>query len=418
MIKERTREGAQGKKERGAFSGGPAPFGYELGESGGLVECEAEAKWIRHMFQRYAHDSASFYGIAKELAAKKVPTRRGGLWTGNAVAERIKQPMYAGYLKDGTKATHPPLIDVETFQRSQERIAATRTLNGNGRGNRSSVHLLSQGLLHCECGKTMEANTDPNGRRYYRCRREQAEVPGSCSMPNLPQELVDEAILRYLSEHVISTGLTAGELEAEQMRAVKDATKAKADAERAIRRADEREASAELKWMDGMIDDRRWAELQVRFDAEREQARTAAKTAEATLGALAEPDGEAIAAVERLRADLQAAATDELSLPGYHALIVKLFEHIEVLEADADAPEQSEDFPTTPTFIYRAKQSTNGRERTHRYYLLPVLQPSLAMLYGGDPVNFVGAGNLIGIDRNAWAKRLVVVNWPELRIPR
>jgi site-specific DNA recombinase len=100
MISERTREGAAGKVERGVYNGGPVPFGYELGESGGLVVCEAEAKWIRHMFQRYAHESASFYEIAKELEAAKVPTRRGGLWRGNPVAERIKQPMYAGYLKD------------------------------------------------------------------------------------------------------------------------------------------------------------------------------------------------------------------------------------------------------------------------------------------------------------------------------
>jgi len=88
--------------------------------------------------------------------------------------------------------------------------------------------------------------TDPNGRRYYRCRRKRGEATGTCTMPNLPQELVDETMLRYLSEHVISAGLTASELEAEQRRAVKDAAKAKSDAQRAIRRADDREASAEL----------------------------------------------------------------------------------------------------------------------------------------------------------------------------
>jgi hypothetical protein len=247
----------------------------------------------------------------------------------------------------------------------------------------------------------MQANTDPNGRRYYRCRRKKVELPGSCSMPNLPQRLVDEAVLSFLSKHVISQGLTTGELEAELTRAVKDAATAKSEAERAIRQADEREASAELKWIDGKIDDRRWAELQARFDAEREQARTAAKTAEVTLEALAQPDEEAITAVERLRADLQAAATDEPSLPRYHALIGKLFEHVEVLEADADAPEQVEDFPTTPTFVYEARQATKGRPRAHRYYLLPVLRPELAMLYGGDPIKFAGAGDLI--DRNAWA---------------
>jgi len=41
------------------------------------------------------------------------------------------------------------------------------------------------------------------------------------------------------------------------------------------------------------------------------------------------------------------------------------------------------------------------RPREHRYYLLPVLRPELAMLYDGEPINFVGAHERI--DPNAWA---------------
>src|SRR5438874_11943921 len=146
------------------------------------------------MFKRYAHDGASFYEIGKELAAAKVPTHRGGLWTGKKVAESLKSAMYVAHLRDGTRATHPPLIDLEAFQRAQERMAATRTLNGNGRGKRSSAHLLSHGLLRCECGEGTTPMTDPNGRKYYRCRRKRGEATGVCTMPNLPQELVDETI--------------------------------------------------------------------------------------------------------------------------------------------------------------------------------------------------------------------------------
>jgi hypothetical protein len=241
----------------------------------------------------------------------------------------------------------------------------------------------------------MQAKTASNGGRHYECRAKKADNLGTCSMPNLPQELVDEALLSFLSNHVISAGLTTAELEAEQKNALKDAIHAKSEAERAIRQADDREAKAELKWIDGKVTDERWRELKTRFDAEREQARASAKTAEATQKALSEPDGEAIAAVERLRKDLSAAATDDVSLPDYHALVVKLFESVEVLEADANAPEALDEFPTTPTFIYKARQATKGREREHRYYLLPVLRPELAMLYGGEPIKFVGAGDLI-----------------------
>ena len=60
--------------------------------------------------------------------------------------------------------------------------------------------------------------------------------------------------------------------------------------------------------------------------------------------------------------------------------MVKLFEHVEVLEADADAP-AIEEFPMTPTFLYKARRPVTGRAREHRYYLLPVLRPELALLY-------------------------------------
>jgi site-specific DNA recombinase len=400
MISERVTASNPGKAQRGSYHGGPVPYGYELGPDGGLVICQDEARWVRHIFRRYAHEGASFYAIGKELAAANVLTRRRGAWTGKKVSEMLKSSIYIGKVREDHDGKHEPITDVDTFRRAQERMHATKTLNGNGRGKKSA-HLLSHGLLRCQCGEGTTPTTDPNGRKYYRCRRKRAEVAGDCPMPNLPQGLVDGAILSYLSEHVISSGLTAGELEAEQTRAVKDAARAKSEAEKQIRIADDREAAAEMKWIDGKIDDDRWRELRARFDAEREQARTAAKTADATHTALSEPDGEAIAAVERLRTDIQAAATDAPSLPRYRALVVKLFERVEVIEADADAPETVEDFPTTPTFIYAARKPTQGRPRKHRYYLLPVLRPELAMLYGGDPIEFVGAGDLI--ERNACA---------------
>jgi site-specific DNA recombinase len=400
-IKERTRAGAEAKKERGAFNGGPIPFGYELAEGGGLVICDTEAKWVRYMFHRYANEGASFYEIAKEVGESNVRTKRGGRWKGTKVSELIRSPVYVGQQKDGTSAQHEPLVTPEIFGRAQQRVATTRTLRGNGRGHRASAHLLSHGLLRCECGQGTTPMTDPNGRKYYRCRRKKADTVGDCSMPNLPQDLVDGAILSYLSEHVISDGLTAGDLEAEQENAVKDASKATSEALRAIRAAEDLEAKGEVKWVEGKIEDERWTELKARFAAQREQAEAALRTAEATEDALSEPDEEAIAAVERLRADLAAASTDASSLPRYRALIVKLFESVEVVKADPDAPAVLEDFPSTPSFIYTARKPVRGQPREHRIYLLPVLRPELAMLYGGDPMAFSSGSELI--DRNACA---------------
>jgi hypothetical protein len=71
--------------------------------------------------------------------------------------------------------------------------------------------------------------------------------------------------------------------------------------------------------------DEPWQELKARSTAERDQAEATLKPGITTDKALAETDGEAIAAVERLRADLVGApCTDMLSLRAYWALILKL----------------------------------------------------------------------------------------------
>ena len=110
MISERVAAAAPGKAERGSYNGGPIPFGYELGDDGGLVPSE-DAKWIRYMFRRYAHEGASFYAICAELEAEGVPNSRGGKWRNNAVSARIRNDIYIGRVSGGAEGKHEPLID-------------------------------------------------------------------------------------------------------------------------------------------------------------------------------------------------------------------------------------------------------------------------------------------------------------------
>ncbi len=258
-------------------------------------------------------------------------------------------------MSGGAEGKHEPLIDFRPGQRAQVRLSATAELEGNGRGRKPVAHLLGLGMLKCECGASMRPYTNArSGTRWYRCYRKLQDGAPACVIPSLPQDNVDTALLGYLSEHVISAGLTAHELDAEKHRGEADARKAKSEAERTIAQADSRREAAELKWLDGKINDERWAELSDRFDSEREKAEADLRRAEATLSALAEPDDEAIAAVERLRADIAATVKDGGSLQLWHALLVKLYEHVEVVraaegltEADLSA---SDDLSPMPTF--------------------------------------------------------------------
>jgi hypothetical protein len=303
-----------------------------------------------------------------------VTTRRGGQWNGKAISNRIENDLYIGKVREGRDGKHQPIIDAETFRLAQARIAATRTLNGNGRGKRAAAHLLDHGMLKCGCGATMKPAVYPSGTHVYKCRSA-SDGKGSCGQLPLPQAAIDEAILRYLSENVISAGMTAAELEADQRRAEADAKQARSAAQRNRKQAEARLESGEEKWLDGKLTDLRWSQLKTKLAVERAAAEGEATAADATLAALAEPDPAALVAVERLRRDIARVAEDG-SAKLYSELVKRLYERVEVVagaELDGEPLSEADD---AITFEH------GGR----LYGLVPILRAELADLYGADPL--------------------------------
>jgi DNA invertase Pin-like site-specific DNA recombinase len=389
MISERVTASNPGKAQRGSFHGGAIPFGYELGEKGGLVICESDAKWLRLMFKRYAYDNATQYAIAQEFNREGVRNQRGGKWRGNAIATRLRNDIYIGKVSGGHAGKHEPLIDLKTWNAVQTRLAATSRLPGNGRGKYAANHLLDHGMLKCSCGSTMKpSNHGERERMTYTCRGMTQGFGCPDKQGALPQEAIDKAMLDYLSEHVISSGMTVSELESERARAVTDAKQTQAAAARARNQTEARRESAEEKWLDDKITDKRWAELQEKFFRELAAAEGEQTAAEATISALEQPDPEALAAVERLRADIAVAAEDG-SMKRYSALVKRLYERVELVrgaQVQAGPPTaieaaQAAEYDDEPTICFEHK----GRA----YALVPILRPELAALYGCDPM--VGA---------------------------
>lgn len=207
-------------------------------------------------------------------------------------------------------------------------------------------------------------------------------------MPALPQDLVDATVTQFLAEEVISPGITSAEFDKRREAATSEARKAKATAERQERQAAARLEQAELKWLDGKLADERYESLRDKFEGERRQAAHDAKTAAATIDALANPDPDAVAAVDRLRADITKATADPDALAAFRGLVVKVFDSFEIIRAPADTDPQIEGFPT-PSFLYKRPAVRDGGDREHRYFLLPNVRPELAEIYGDLPL--VGA---------------------------
>ena len=214
QLMERYRRGKAWRAKSGSvnvLSG--APFGYRYVRktpgSGAFYEVvEHEAVLVAEMFRRYADDSASIAGLRRWLTDQGVRTRTGKeRWDRPVIWGMLRNPAYAGTAVFGkTQAVHEPaglnrtarlagrtvprqvrvqdrpreewtgipvpaLVDEETFDRVQQRLAGNKRFASRN----TKVPSLLQGIAACaSCGygyyRTTTTTTAGNKiYYYYRC---------------------------------------------------------------------------------------------------------------------------------------------------------------------------------------------------------------------------------------------------------
>jgi DNA invertase Pin-like site-specific DNA recombinase len=91
IIAERTRTALQHKKANGEKTGGDVPYGYDVDDSGCLVENEAEQKAIR-LIHRLKGKGYSLRAICRELKKEGYKTKTGKpTWNPKTVSMIIKR---------------------------------------------------------------------------------------------------------------------------------------------------------------------------------------------------------------------------------------------------------------------------------------------------------------------------------------
>ena len=213
QLMERYRRGKAWRAKSGSvnvLSG--APFGYRYVRK--TPECGAryeviphEAALVAEMFRRYADDGAAIADLRRWLTNQGVPTRTGKeKWDRSVIWGMLRNPAYAGTAVFGkTQAVHEPaglnrtarlagrtvprqvrtqdrpreewtgipvpaLVDEETFDRVQQRLADNKRFAARN----TKVPSLLQGIAACaSCGygyyRTTTTTTAGNKIYYYRC---------------------------------------------------------------------------------------------------------------------------------------------------------------------------------------------------------------------------------------------------------
>jgi len=210
MLVERTKEGHLQRLRRRDWSCGPVPFGYRK-ESGRLIEVPAEAKVVRRIFRLFL-DMRSLRGVAARLNRDRVPSRKGGAWTGGTVGQILQNPVYAGanvygrHRKGDTRlrpqeewtvipGMRAPLVEPTLLAQVRALLDGRVAQRSDPRPAES--YLLS-GVVRCgKCGSAMCGSSqrkDGKVYRYYRCNGSQHRGKSHCSGMSVSADVLEKAV--------------------------------------------------------------------------------------------------------------------------------------------------------------------------------------------------------------------------------
>ena len=127
--------GMKRRAEAGKPNGGPRPYGYAYAVDGsGLHPVAAEAVIVRRIFSEFVA-GRSLTAIARGLQRDGIPTIRGRHWRQSTVTGIVRNPVYAGMVRNHGEVfdgDHEATIDRDTWQRAADLLAA-RPAKGRGR---------------------------------------------------------------------------------------------------------------------------------------------------------------------------------------------------------------------------------------------------------------------------------------------
>lgn len=207
-LAEEVKRGMTEKAKRGGVLSIPG-FGYKV-ENGEYIVVPEEAEIIRKVFNDYVNGKG-LLTIAKELNAMGVRTHRGNKIENRTVEYWLNNPLYIGKTRwnpDGklsrnytadtaiiTDGPHEPIIDMETWGKTQERLVKQKEKYGKYyNSDRKDLSHWLTGLLRCEkCGKVLSYQGG-----YFGCSERSR---GKCDgVGYIKAEKIANIILNILSE--------------------------------------------------------------------------------------------------------------------------------------------------------------------------------------------------------------------------
>lgn len=198
-------------------------YGYEI--SKGKIEInEAEAEIIRYVFSAFI-DGDTLGNIANKLKGKN--RKRNGQWTHQRIHEMLSNEKYTGNAllqkqyrnnhlekklipNKGTlpqyyaEGTHNAIIDMEIFQKAQERLLE---IKNNHTAKKPQVKSVFTGIITCpKCNKNYKRNTS-NGSVGFNCRTYLEQGKSACHGKKIPEDTLISVCKEVLGIDVFNENL-------------------------------------------------------------------------------------------------------------------------------------------------------------------------------------------------------------------
>jgi site-specific DNA recombinase len=396
-LSRNVQRGMRSQAERGFWQYGTPPYGYVL-EEGRLVvtdDTRADFETVQDIYAAYLEGRDGAKRLAEKLTADGVrpPSRAdqprdrlGHAWRPKHVLQILRNPVYCGHIvHDGevvARGVHEAAVSDEDFARSAalRKLKERVKLEGTGNGHHP-IHLGERGLftpwLRCgSCGGRIRVTVGGRSGKadyfYYSCAS-RAENKATCPGLSIRVEKLDDAVLAYIHEQVLTPANVEALIERSLVDLAEqpdDLVQQRADLEATIAELDRRIRLVGQQVVDGILAPADAKALNAPLLAQREtaQLRLAALPERRELPGAVDPDRFREAVLE---------AWTARPLDDRRAALDRLLDRITLDEGGAHIEYRAKDEP--PSFRHQAPQGPPNAP-------MSAVVPSLS-LYPGSPAS-------------------------------
>ena len=209
-LSQKVKRGMKESRSKGLFTGGNRMYGYNIINQRYVINEEEEASIIRRIYREYT-SGIRIKEIVNSLNNEGIRTLLGKKMTPGRVSYILHNPKYMGKcVIAGVEYPNmvPPIIDEETFNYAQHKIARNKLKNG--RCKAVKPYLLSGKLYCANCNSllTGSGGTDKYKRvhYYYKCANKTKNTL-NCSSHSYRKDELEDFILNCILNKIMTPSL-------------------------------------------------------------------------------------------------------------------------------------------------------------------------------------------------------------------